>query len=100
MERQLPSENLSDWFARGTGQVVRDFSRDQDAGRLRQAFPGLSQAQITAGLMYHARYRDEIQAKIDANAALTPEAIAGAIFEALKPYRAGLDGVVRYIKRR
>ena len=28
------------------------------------------------------------------------QAIADAIFEALKPYRAGLDGVVLYIKRR
>ena len=26
--------------------------------------------------MYYARYRDEILAKIDANAALTPEALA------------------------
>ena len=59
----------------GVWEVVRDFSRDQDADRLRRAFPGLSQAQITAALMYHARYRDEIQAKIDADAALTPEAI-------------------------
>ena len=59
----------------GVWEVVRDFSRDQDAERLRRAFPGLSQAQITAALMYRARYRDEIQAKIDANAALTPEAI-------------------------
>ena len=39
------------------------------------AFPQLSQAQITAALMYYARYRDEVQARIDANAALTPEAI-------------------------
>ena len=59
----------------GVWEVVRDFNRDQDADRLRRAFPGLSQAQITAALMYHARYRDEIQAKIDVNAALTPEAI-------------------------
>ena len=64
----------------GTGlavwEIVRDFSRDQDAVRIRKAFPRLSQAQITAALMYHARYREEVQAKIDANAALTPEAIA------------------------
>ena len=59
----------------GVWEVVRDFSRNQDAVRIRKAFPRLSQAQITAALMYHARYRQEIQAKIDANAALTPEAI-------------------------
>ena len=63
----------------GTGlavwEVVRDFHQDQDVDRIRKAFPRLSQAQITAALMYHARYREEVQAKIDANAALTPEAI-------------------------
>ena len=63
----------------GTGltvwEVVRDFSRDQDAGVIRKAFPQLSQAQVTAALMYYNRYRDDVQARIDANAALTPEAI-------------------------
>ncbi len=63
----------------GTGldvwEVVRDFTRDQDAGRIRKAFPQLSQAQVTAALMYYSRYRDDIQAKIDANAALTAESI-------------------------
>jgi uncharacterized protein (DUF433 family) len=59
----------------GVWEVVRDFSKDQDADRLREAFPQLSQAQMTAVLMYYARYRDEVQAQIDANAALTPEAI-------------------------
>jgi len=63
----------------GTGlavwEVLRDFSKDQDPSRIRKAFPQLSQAQVTAALMYYARYREEVQAKIDANAALTPEAI-------------------------
>ena len=59
----------------GVWEVVRDFSRDQNTGRIRRAFPQLSQAQVTAALMYYSRYRDEIQAKIDANAALTPESI-------------------------
>jgi uncharacterized protein (DUF433 family) len=63
----------------GTGlavwEVLRDFSKDQNVDRLRKAFPQLSQAQITTALMYYARYRDEVQAQIDANAALTPEAI-------------------------
>lgn len=31
--------------------------------------------QVTAALMYYTRYRDDVQAKIDANAALTPETI-------------------------
>jgi uncharacterized protein (DUF433 family) len=56
-------------------EVVRDFSKDRNADRIRKAFPQRSQAQITAALMYYARYRDEVQAQIDANAALTPEAI-------------------------
>ena len=59
----------------GVWEVVRDFSRNQNAGRIRKAFPQLSQAQVTAALMYYSRYRDEVQAKIDANAALTPERI-------------------------
>jgi len=59
----------------GVWEVVRDFSRDQDADRIRIAFPQLSQAQVTAALMYYARYRDEVRAKIDANAALTSETI-------------------------
>jgi uncharacterized protein (DUF433 family) len=59
----------------GVWEVVRDLGKDQDAGRIRKAFPQLSQAQITAALMYYARHRDEVQAQIDANAALTPEAI-------------------------
>ncbi len=59
----------------GVWEVLRDFGKDQGTDRLRKAFPQLSQAQITAALMYYARYRDEVQAQIDANAALTPEAI-------------------------
>jgi len=59
----------------GVWEVLRDYGTDQDADRLRKAFPWLSQAQITAAFMYYARYRDEVQAEIDANAALTPEAI-------------------------
>jgi uncharacterized protein (DUF433 family) len=59
----------------GVWEVVRDFSKDQDVDRLRKAFPQLSQAQTTAALMYYARYRDEVQAQIDGNAALTPEVI-------------------------
>ena len=59
----------------GVWEVLRDYGKDQDADRLRRAFPQLSQAQLTAALMYYTRYRDEVQAQIDANAALTPEAI-------------------------
>ena len=59
----------------GVWEVMGDFSKNQEADGLRKAFPQLSQAQITAALMYYARYRDEVQAQIDANAALTPEAI-------------------------
>src|SRR5438309_6579046 len=54
----------------GVWEVLRDFGRDQNSGRIRKAFPQLSQAQVTAALMYYSRYRDEVQAKIDANAAL------------------------------
>ena len=54
---------------------VRDFAKEENSTKVRKAFPQLSQAQVTAALMYYARYRDEVQAKIDANAALTPESI-------------------------
>ena len=61
----------------GTGlavwEVLRDVGRDKDAKRLGAMFPQLSQAQLTAALMYDRRYGEEIQAKIDANMALTPE---------------------------
>jgi hypothetical protein len=30
---------------------------------------------VTAALMYYTRYGDDVQARIDANAALTPETI-------------------------
>ena len=59
----------------GVWEIVRDYGKAQNVERLRTVFPQLSQAQITAALMYYARYRDEVQAQIDANAALTPEAI-------------------------
>ena len=63
----------------GTGlavwEVLRDFTKDQDPERIRKAFPQLSRAQVTAALMYYKRYRDEVQSKIGANAALAPEAI-------------------------
>lgn len=59
----------------GVWEVVRDFSKDNDADRIRVAFPQLSQAQVTAALMYYARYRDEVQIRIDANDTLTPEVI-------------------------
>jgi uncharacterized protein (DUF433 family) len=59
----------------GVWEVLRDFTKDQNPEQIRKAFPKLLQAQVTAALMYYTRYRDEVQAKIDANAALTPEAI-------------------------
>src|SRR5438034_9303795 len=63
----------------GTGlavwEVMRDFSKGPDSDRIRKAFPQLSQAQVTAALMYYTRYREEVQSKIEANAALTAEAI-------------------------
>jgi uncharacterized protein (DUF433 family) len=63
----------------GTGlavwEVLRDYVHDQDVERLRLAFGQLSQAQITAALMYFGRHPEEIRREVDANAALTPEAL-------------------------
>ncbi len=63
----------------GTGlavwEVLRDFLENEDPRRLQRAFPQLSQAQLTAAVMYYRRYPDEIRGQVEANAALTPEAI-------------------------
>lgn len=63
----------------GTGlavwEVLRDYVRDKNLDRLRKAFPQLSQAQITAALMYYGRYTDEIRREVDVSAALTPEEV-------------------------
>ena len=59
----------------GVWEVVRDAPTHESSEQVRQAFPQLSQAQVTAALMYYARYRDDVQAQIEANAALTPETI-------------------------
>jgi uncharacterized protein (DUF433 family) len=60
----------------GTGlavwEVLRDYVQDQDIERVRQAFGQLSQAQITAAVMYCRRYPEEIRREVEANAALTP----------------------------
>lgn len=63
----------------GTGlavwEVLRDLPLDADPTRVRDVFPQLSQAQVTAALMYGRRYPEEIQREIARNSALTPEAI-------------------------
>ena len=59
----------------GVWEVLLDFVKDENAERLRAAFHWLSQAQLTAALMYHARYREEIRSQVAANDALTPEEI-------------------------
>ena len=64
----------------GTGlavwEVLRDYLQDKDLARVRRAFGQLSQAQITAAVMYGSRYPEEIRREVEANAALTPEALA------------------------
>ena len=63
----------------GTGlavwEILRDLPRDADQQRIRDVFPQLSQAQVTAALMYERRYPEEVQREIARNAVLTPEAI-------------------------
>lgn len=77
----------------GTGlavwEVLRDFPRDPDPKRIRVMFPQLTQAQLTAALMYYRRYPEEVQGEINANAAFTPEAIE-------KQY----PGLVRFVTAR
>jgi uncharacterized protein (DUF433 family) len=63
----------------GTGlavwELLRDFVHDDDAERLRHAFPQLSRPQLTAAVMYYARYPEEIRREVEANAALTSEVL-------------------------
>ncbi len=63
----------------GTGlavwEVLRDYVQDQDIERVRRAFGQLSQAQITAAVMYGGRYSAEIRREVEANAALTPQVL-------------------------
>ncbi len=59
----------------GVWEVLRDFVQDEDTERVRRAFPQLSQAQITAALIYYKRYSAEIRHEVDANAALTAESL-------------------------
>ncbi len=63
----------------GTGlavwEVLRDYVQDQDIERVRRAFGQLSQAQITAAVMYGSRYSAEIRREVEANAALTSQVI-------------------------
>ena len=70
-------------------EVLRDFPKDNDPKRVRRMLPHLSQAQITAALMYSRRYPEDIQGQIDANTELTPEAIE-------KQY----PGLVRFVPTR
>ena len=59
----------------GVWEVLRDFCRDNDVEALRQTFPDLSQAQLTAALLYYRRYPDEVLRQVEANARLTPQVI-------------------------
>lgn len=59
----------------GVWEVLRDFCRDNDLDALRRTFPDLTQAQLTAALMYYRRYSEEVQRQVEANARLTPEAL-------------------------
>jgi len=63
----------------GTGlavwEALRDYVQDQDIERVRRAFGQLSQAQITAAVMYCSRYPEEIRREVEANAALAPEVL-------------------------
>ena len=59
----------------GVWEVLRDFVQDEDIDRVRLAFTQLSAAQVTAALIYYKRYPDDIRREVDANAALTAEAL-------------------------
>lgn len=60
----------------GVWEVMRDYvAAGEREDRLREIFPQLTPAQVGAARNYFLRYRDEIQRRIDENAALTPEGV-------------------------
>ncbi|OGL16728.1 MAG: hypothetical protein A3F92_14455 [Candidatus Rokubacteria bacterium RIFCSPLOWO2_12_FULL_71_22] len=73
----------------GVWEILRDFVTNQDVARVREAFPRLSQSQVTAALLYYNRFSEEIRREIDANAALTPEALERRYPGLVQTVRAG-----------
>ena len=60
----------------GVWEMIRDYlAIGEREDRLQEIFPHLTRAQIGAARNYFLRYRDEIQRRIDENAALTLEAV-------------------------
>ncbi len=60
----------------GVWEVIRDYlATGEREDRLREIFPQLTPAQVSAARNYFLRYRDEIQRRIDEDAGLTPEAV-------------------------
>ncbi|PYO34096.1 MAG: hypothetical protein DMD86_09260 [Candidatus Rokuibacteriota bacterium] len=77
----------------GTGlavwEILRDFVRDQDVERVREAFPQLSQSQLTAALTYVRRYPEEIRKEVEANEGLTPDELQQRYPGLIRVVRAG-----------
>jgi uncharacterized protein (DUF433 family) len=60
----------------GVWEVIRDYQAiGEREDQLREIFPQLSPAQVSAARNYFLRYRDEIQRRIDENAGLTSERV-------------------------
>ncbi len=60
----------------GVWEVIRDYAAvGEREDELRGIFPQLTPAQIGAARNYFLRYPDEVQRRIDWNAALTPERV-------------------------
>jgi uncharacterized protein (DUF433 family) len=60
----------------GVWEVMRDYlAAGEREDRLREVFPHLTPAQMSAARNYFLRYRAEVQQKVDENAALTPEMV-------------------------
>jgi uncharacterized protein (DUF433 family) len=60
----------------GVWELMRDYlAVEEREDRLREIFPQLTPAQVSAARNYFLRYRAEVQQKIDENAALTPDVV-------------------------
>lgn len=59
----------------GVWEVLRDFVEDRNVERVKEAFAELSASQFRAALLYFESYPDDVRARVEANAALTPEVL-------------------------
>lgn len=60
----------------GVWEIIRDYQAEgENVEKIKEALPQVSDAELKAALLYYRKYRQEIDAEIAENAALTREAV-------------------------